>query len=58
LKPGGLTRDPADLRLEPGRVEEKTWEGKTWCDPATRLTLQNPVANLLIFIFFNKIILF
>jgi hypothetical protein len=29
LKPG-----PADPGLEPGRVEEKTGEGKTRCDPA------------------------
>jgi len=29
-----LKLDPADPGLEPGRVEEKTGEGKTWCDPA------------------------
>jgi len=44
LKPG-----PADPGLEPGRVEEKTGEGKTRCDLATR---QDPVANPLTFIFF------
>jgi hypothetical protein len=34
-----LTRDPADPRLEPGQVEEKTGEEKARCDsvdPATR----------------------
>jgi len=44
LKPG-----PADPGLEPGRVEEKTGEGKTRCDLAIR---QDPVANPLTFIFF------
>jgi len=33
LKPGPA-RDPADSGLEPGRVEEKSGEGKTRCDPA------------------------
>jgi hypothetical protein len=50
LKPG-----PADPRLEPGLVEEKTGEGKTQCGPAdlaTWLTQQDPVANLLTFVFF------
>jgi len=49
--------------LEPDRVEEKTEEGKTRCnpdDPATQLTRQDPVANPLTFIFFifTKIISF
>jgi hypothetical protein len=43
--PGGLTRDSADPRLEPGRIEEKIGEGKTRCDPVTRLTRQDPVKN-------------
>ena len=34
LKPGPI-QDPADPGLEPGRVEEKTGEGKTRYDPAT-----------------------
>jgi hypothetical protein len=31
-----LTRDPADLGLEPGRVEEKTGKEKSRCDLATQ----------------------
>jgi len=34
---GRSIRDPADLKLELGRVEEKTGEEKTQCDPATLL---------------------
>jgi len=30
---GGSIRDPVYLELEPGRVEKKTREGKTRCDP-------------------------
>jgi hypothetical protein len=46
-RPGGSTRDPADPGPEPGRVDEKTGEGKTWrVDPA------DPVTNLLTFVFF------
>ena len=44
---GRSTRDPANQGLEPGRVEEKTGEEKTRCDPATRLTGQNLVKNSL-----------
>ena len=44
-----LKPDPADPGLEPGRVEEKTGEGNTRCDLATR---QDPVANPLTFILF------
>jgi len=51
-RPGGSTRD---LGLEPGRVEEKTGEGKTQCDPATRLTRQDPVANPLTFFKKNRL---
>jgi len=29
-RPNGSTRDPADPRLKPGRVEEKIEEEKTW----------------------------
>jgi hypothetical protein len=48
-----LTRDPADLGLEPGRVEEKTGEGKTRRDPVDPARPgQDPVANPLTFIFF------
>jgi hypothetical protein len=36
-RPGGSTWDP---ELEPGRVEEKTGEEKTQCDP-----VKNPVAS-------------
>jgi len=35
-RPGGSTRDPADPGPEPGRVDEKTGEGKTRCDPPGR----------------------
>jgi hypothetical protein len=31
-RPGGSTRDPAESRLEPGRVQEKIGEEKTRCD--------------------------
>jgi len=31
-RPDGSTQDPADSRLEPGRVQEKIGEEKTWCD--------------------------
>jgi len=47
-QPRGWTWDTADLGLEPGRVKEKTGEGKTWCDPAkpaTRLTRKYPGKN-------------
>jgi hypothetical protein len=53
LKPDPA-RDPANPGLEPSRVEEKTREGKTRCDPvdpATWLTRQDPVANPLTFVF-------
>ena len=40
--PGGSTQDPADLRLEPGRVEEKIREEKP---SVTWLTRQDPVKN-------------
>jgi hypothetical protein len=47
---GGSTWDPANPGLEPGRVEEKMGEGKTRCDLAR--PGQDPVANLLTFVFF------
>ena len=40
------------MRLKPGRVEEKTGEEKTWCDPAR--PRQDPVANPLTFVFLLK----
>jgi hypothetical protein len=43
--------------MKPGRVEEKIGKEKTRCDPAdpaTRLTWQNPIANLLTFVFLTK----
>jgi hypothetical protein len=50
LKPGS-TQDQADPGLEPGRVEEKTGEGKTRYDPATwSKTRLQPVD----FFFFTK----
>jgi hypothetical protein len=33
-RPGESTREPANPGLELGRVEEKTGEEKTRCDPA------------------------
>jgi len=42
-RPGGSSRDPANPRLEPGRVEEKIREEKTRCDPAD--LIKNPVAT-------------
>jgi hypothetical protein len=39
--------------MEPGRVEEKTGEGKTWCDLADPARpCQKPGCNPLIFVFF------
>jgi len=49
LKPGPAQR--ADPGPEPGRVKEKMKEGKTWYDPATRLTRQDPASNPLTFFF-------
>jgi hypothetical protein len=45
-----LTRDPANLGLEPSRVEEKAGEEKTWCDPAR--PGQKPGYNSLTFVYF------
>jgi len=58
LKPGPARR--VDPGPEPGRVDEKTGEGKTRRDPAGRLgdpadparPGQEPVTNLLTFVFF------
>jgi hypothetical protein len=50
LKPNPARRIAlADPGLKPGRVEEKTGEEKTRCDPATR---KDRVANPLAFIYF------
>jgi len=59
LKPGPA-RNLADPGPEPGRVDEKTGEGKTRLDPAGRpgdpadpvRPGQNPVTNPLTFVFF------
>jgi len=49
----GSAWDPADPEMEPGRVEEKTGEGKTWCDLADPARpCQKPGCNPLIFVFF------
>ena len=51
LKPRLAWRvDSADPGLKLGRVEEKTGEGKTWCDLAG--WPDDPVANPLTFFFF------
>jgi hypothetical protein len=58
LKPGPARR--VDPGPEPGRVDEKTGEGKTRCDPAGRpgdpadlaRPGQDPVTNPLAFVFF------
>jgi hypothetical protein len=47
FKSGGSIRDPADSWLEPGRIEKKIGEEKTWCDPAIQLTRQNLVKTRL-----------
>jgi len=47
-----LKPNPADPRLELGRVEEKIEKGKTRCDPARRG--QKPGCNLLTFVFLLK----
>jgi len=36
-RPGRSTRYPTNPGLEPGRVEEKMGEEKTWCDPVKNL---------------------
>jgi hypothetical protein len=33
IQSGRSTRDPVDLGLEPGWVEEKIEKEKIWCDP-------------------------
>jgi hypothetical protein len=59
VRPGGLTRDLADLGPEPGRVEEKKKEGKTRCDPADPAsrpgkTRSRPGCKPVDFCFFTK----
>jgi hypothetical protein len=47
----GSTWDPIDLRLKPGRVEEKIGKGKTRCDPVDPARLgQKSSCNSLIFV--------
>jgi len=57
---GRSIRNPVDSGPEPGRVDKKTGEGKTRCDPADlpgqpgdpAKPGQDPVTNLLTFVFF------
>jgi hypothetical protein len=49
-RPGGSTRYPTNPGLEPGRVEEKIREGKTWRGPVKNLV----ATRWLLFFFFTK----
>jgi hypothetical protein len=51
-RPGGSIRDPANLGLEPGRIDEKIW--KVMTRSIRRVDPAKPGYNPLIFVFFIK----